>query len=86
MDAQPTLFDSGTLTMHMEHGTIVNGDWVPYAPETTSTRHGWATPDDAVKHWRTLPSWNAYRNGRQTKTMQLEDGTQLIQRVWFETH
>ncbi|MBF4578900.1 hypothetical protein [Frigoribacterium sp. VKM Ac-2530] len=43
-----------------------------------STTHGWSSPEEAVKHWKTLPSFNAYKNGRRTT-----NGDGVETRTWF---
>lgn len=31
---------------------------------TRTAGHGWASPDEAVRHWRSLTNFSAYMNGR----------------------
>lgn len=47
---------------------------------TESTRHGWASPEAAVKHWRSLTSFTAYENGRVIRNAD----TGLETRAYFD--
>lgn len=47
---------------------------------TRTAGHGWASPEAAVKHWRSLASFTAYGNGRVTRNA----GTGLETRAYFD--
>lgn len=47
-------------------------------PVTEHAITGWASAEQAVTYWRTLPGFKAYRNGRQTV-----NGDGVVTRAWF---
>jgi hypothetical protein len=65
------------LVMVIERADIGTGE---VFDRTESTTHGWESPTAAVKHWRSLHSFTAYKNGRVTHN----EDTGLEVRAFFE--